>query len=281
MVEAFNDLSEGKLEPSKLRNIIKTKLSSTYFDKWKIEVNRKSKCTLFRRLKFDDSDCIESIRKGSFKMKQYVNILTTSNRLKFKLISGTHGLRSELSRRDKGDNTCMCCETNEEESVQHLPLDCPLYKDIRNDILHQIINLNENFKKEWVKGDPLHRCVMLLRDYGNFITTSLSSTLTAVEANNTNNTNIDSNRNRDSDNDNNNNNTNNNNNDHTNFNSSSLKNKIKLYKFDNSNIKKILKLIDDYILKIWERRLAFLHGPSVESTGGGANTVSRSNLASN
>eukprot|EP00121_Abeoforma_whisleri_P004272 Awhi_evm2s3860 len=51
--------------------------------------------------------------------------MTTSNRLKFKLVSATHGLRSELSRRDYGSNLCMCRDMDREESVEHLLLECP------------------------------------------------------------------------------------------------------------------------------------------------------------
>eukprot|EP00121_Abeoforma_whisleri_P003820 Awhi_evm1s3440 len=46
-------------------------------------------------------------------------------RLCFKLVSGTHGLRSELSRRDIVSNLCMCCDLDREESVEHLLLECP------------------------------------------------------------------------------------------------------------------------------------------------------------
>eukprot|EP00121_Abeoforma_whisleri_P008798 Awhi_evm1s8080 len=44
--------------------------------------------------------------------------MTTSNRLKFKLVSSTHGLRSELSLRDNGSNLGMCCDMDREESVR-------------------------------------------------------------------------------------------------------------------------------------------------------------------
>eukprot|EP00121_Abeoforma_whisleri_P003912 Awhi_evm1s3526 len=64
-------------------------------------------------------------------MKRYLNKMTTSNGLKFKLVSGTHGLRSQLSRRD-----------------------------IKKAL----------FRKEWFDGDETHRCVMLLRSYGAFVT---------------------------------------------------------------------------------------------------------------
>eukprot|EP00121_Abeoforma_whisleri_P000798 Awhi_evm1s707 len=87
---------------------------------------------------------------------------------KFKLVSGTHGLRSELSRRDNGSNLCMCCDMDREESVGHLLLERPLYKDVRDEVLLQIINLSEGFRKEWFDGDETHGCVMLLRDYGAF-----------------------------------------------------------------------------------------------------------------
>eukprot|EP00121_Abeoforma_whisleri_P010469 Awhi_evm1s9657 len=87
-----------------------------------------------------------------------------------KLVSGTHGLRSELSRRDNGSNLCMCCDMDRKESVEHLLLECPLYKDVRDEVLLRIINLSEGFRKEWFDGDETHRCVMLLRDYGAFVT---------------------------------------------------------------------------------------------------------------
>eukprot|EP00121_Abeoforma_whisleri_P013786 Awhi_evm1s12719 len=86
--------------------------------------------------------------------------MTTSNRLKFKLASGTHRLRSELSRRHNGSNLCMCCDMDREESVEYL----------LDEVLLRIINLSEGFRKEWFDGDETHRCVMLLRDYGAFVT---------------------------------------------------------------------------------------------------------------
>eukprot|EP00121_Abeoforma_whisleri_P009034 Awhi_evm1s8299 len=81
--------------------------------------------------------------------------MTTSNRLKYELVSGTHGLRSELSRRDNGSNLCMCCDmAREEEKCGTPPVECPLYKDVRD--------LSKSFRKEWFDGDETHGCVMLL-----------------------------------------------------------------------------------------------------------------------
>eukprot|EP00121_Abeoforma_whisleri_P011875 Awhi_evm1s10957 len=69
-------------------------------------------------------------------MNRYVNKLTTSNRSKS---SGTHGLRSELSRRDNENNVCVCCELDKEESAEHFLLECPLYNDTLDEILLQIM----------------------------------------------------------------------------------------------------------------------------------------------
>eukprot|EP00121_Abeoforma_whisleri_P006746 Awhi_evm1s6143 len=65
----------------------------------------------------DDMANAKSMKKGVFKMKQYVNKSTTSNRLKLKLASGIHGLRLELGSQDNGSNICVCCELDKEESV--------------------------------------------------------------------------------------------------------------------------------------------------------------------
>eukprot|EP00121_Abeoforma_whisleri_P001541 Awhi_evm1s1375 len=85
----------------------------------------KSKCDLYQNFQLDDMANAKSIKKGVFKMKGSVNKLATSNRLKFKIASGTHGLRSKLSRRDNGSNSCVCCELDKEESVEHFLLECP------------------------------------------------------------------------------------------------------------------------------------------------------------
>eukprot|EP00121_Abeoforma_whisleri_P007176 Awhi_evm1s6541 len=81
--------------------------------------------------------------------------MTTSNRLKFKLMSGTHELRSELSLRDNGSNLCMCCGMDREESVENLLFECPLYKDVRDEVLLRITNLSKGFRKEWFDGDEM------------------------------------------------------------------------------------------------------------------------------
>eukprot|EP00121_Abeoforma_whisleri_P010363 Awhi_evm1s9555 len=66
------------------------------------------------------------MNKGVFKIKRFVNKLTTSNRLKFKLASGKDSLRSELSsRRDNGSNICVCRELGKKESGEHFWLECP------------------------------------------------------------------------------------------------------------------------------------------------------------
>eukprot|EP00121_Abeoforma_whisleri_P002418 Awhi_evm1s2167 len=96
----------------------------------------------------------KSMKKGIFKIKRYVNKLTIYNRLKFKLASGIHGLKSESSRRDNGSSICVCCELDKEESVKHFLLECPLYNEVRDEILND--------------GDDAHRCILLLRDYGAF-----------------------------------------------------------------------------------------------------------------
>eukprot|EP00121_Abeoforma_whisleri_P014300 Awhi_evm1s13188 len=68
------------------------------------------------------------------------------------------GLDRKLSRRDNGSNLCMCCDMDREESVEHLLFECPLYKDVRYEVLLRIINLYEGFRKEWFDGDGTHRC---------------------------------------------------------------------------------------------------------------------------
>eukprot|EP00121_Abeoforma_whisleri_P004068 Awhi_evm1s3670 len=91
-------------------------------------------------------------------MKRYVNKLTAYNRLKFKLASGTHGLRSKLSRRDNGSNISFCCEVDKEESVEHFMLEYPLYNEIRDETLLQIMYYSsDRFQKEWFDGDDAHR----------------------------------------------------------------------------------------------------------------------------
>eukprot|EP00121_Abeoforma_whisleri_P012098 Awhi_evm1s11167 len=73
-------------------------------------------------IQLDDIASINSMKKGIFNMERYLNKMKTSNKLKFKLVSGTHGLRSELSRRDNGSDLCMCCDMDKEESGEHLLL---------------------------------------------------------------------------------------------------------------------------------------------------------------
>eukprot|EP00121_Abeoforma_whisleri_P007878 Awhi_evm1s7207 len=46
-----------------------------------------SKCSLYQKIQLDDIACINSMKKGIFKMKRFLNKMTTSNRLKFKLVS--------------------------------------------------------------------------------------------------------------------------------------------------------------------------------------------------
>eukprot|EP00121_Abeoforma_whisleri_P008889 Awhi_evm1s8161 len=65
-------------------------------------------------------------------MKRYENKSTTSNRLQFKLASGTHGLRSELSRRDNESNICVCYELDKEENVEHFLLECHSFSNYGN-----------------------------------------------------------------------------------------------------------------------------------------------------
>eukprot|EP00121_Abeoforma_whisleri_P011242 Awhi_evm1s10367 len=65
----------------------------------------RNRCDLYQKIQLDDTANAKSMNKGVFKMKRHVKKLTTSNRLNFKLASGTHGLRSELSRRDNGKHT--------------------------------------------------------------------------------------------------------------------------------------------------------------------------------
>eukprot|EP00121_Abeoforma_whisleri_P009071 Awhi_evm1s8333 len=79
-----------------------------------------------------------SDEEGVFMMKRYVNELTIFNRSKFKLASGIHGLESELSRWVNRCNIYVCCELDKEESVEHFLLECPLYNEIRDEILLQI-----------------------------------------------------------------------------------------------------------------------------------------------
>eukprot|EP00121_Abeoforma_whisleri_P010611 Awhi_evm1s9789 len=95
------------------------------------------------------------MKKGVFSMKRYVNKLITSNWLKFKLVSGTHGLRSELSGWDNG------CELDKEE--------CPLYNENRDETLLQMMYSSDRFQKEWFDRDDAHGCIRLLRDYGAFV----------------------------------------------------------------------------------------------------------------
>eukprot|EP00121_Abeoforma_whisleri_P005839 Awhi_evm1s5297 len=99
----------------------------------------------------------ESMKKGIFKIKRYVNELKTYNRLKFKIASGTHSLRSGLSRREDGSNICVCWQLVKEESVEHVLLECPLYNKIRDEILLQIMYSSDRFQKEWFDGDDAHR----------------------------------------------------------------------------------------------------------------------------
>eukprot|EP00121_Abeoforma_whisleri_P017223 Awhi_evm1s15788 len=80
----------------------------------------------------DDMGNDKSMKKEVFKMKRCVNKLTTSNRLKFKLVSGTHDLRSEWSRRDNGCNISVCAESDKEESVEQFLLEWQLYNGRRN-----------------------------------------------------------------------------------------------------------------------------------------------------
>eukprot|EP00121_Abeoforma_whisleri_P012642 Awhi_evm1s11667 len=58
----------------------------------------------------------------------------------------------------------------------------------------------------------------------------------------------------------------------------SLESKIQSYQLKDNEIKDLLNLINKYVLKLLEKRLAFIHGPSKE---GGTNYVSYSTLASN
>eukprot|EP00121_Abeoforma_whisleri_P001425 Awhi_evm1s1269 len=80
-----------------------------------------------------------------------------------KLASGTRGLRSELNRRDNGSNGCVYCELDKEESVEHFLLECPLYNEIKDEILLQIVySSSDGFQKAWFDRDDAHRCTMLL-----------------------------------------------------------------------------------------------------------------------
>eukprot|EP00121_Abeoforma_whisleri_P015052 Awhi_evm1s13877 len=67
-----------------------------YENRWD-ELNKKSKCDLYQKIHIENA---KSMKKVGFKMKGYLNKLTTSNRLKIKLASASHILRSELSRWD-------------------------------------------------------------------------------------------------------------------------------------------------------------------------------------
>eukprot|EP00121_Abeoforma_whisleri_P015403 Awhi_evm1s14196 len=70
-------------------------------------------------------------------------MLTTSNRLKFKLASGTHGLRSELSGKDNENITRV---VDKEETVEEILLQ-PMYS-------------SDDFQKELFDGDDAHRCII-------------------------------------------------------------------------------------------------------------------------
>ncbi len=175
LTESFHDYEEGSVSVLELRNLVKARLSVSHYQKLWDELNRKTKCSLYQSLLLDDMGFVNSMKVGKARSRVYVNKLTPANRLKFKLISGTHGLRSELSRRDKGDNSCICCNANVTESAEHFLLECPLFQDIRDDVLCNITNISKHFRDEWLKGDDTHRCVMLLRDYGAFVSKPLIS----------------------------------------------------------------------------------------------------------
>eukprot|EP00121_Abeoforma_whisleri_P001965 Awhi_evm1s1760 len=136
-------------------------------------LNKKSKCDLYQKIQLDDMVNAKPMKKGVVKMKWYVNKLTTSNRLKFKLANGTHGLRSELSHRNNESSNCVCRELDKEESVEHFFLECLLYNEIRDEVLLQIMYSSDSFEKEWFDGDEAHRCIMLLCDYDAFVSRSL------------------------------------------------------------------------------------------------------------
>eukprot|EP00121_Abeoforma_whisleri_P003091 Awhi_evm1s2776 len=50
----------------------------------------------------------------------------------------------------------------------------------------------------------------------------------------------------------------------------SLKSKIQSYQLRNNEIKDLVNLINEYVVKLWEKRLTSIHGPSKER---GANSV--------
>eukprot|EP00121_Abeoforma_whisleri_P001061 Awhi_evm1s944 len=78
-----------------------------------------------------------------------------------------------LSRRDNGSNICVCCELDKEESEGHFSLECPLYNEIRDEILLQIMYSSDRSQKEQFNGDDAHRCIILLQDYGAFVSRPL------------------------------------------------------------------------------------------------------------
>eukprot|EP00121_Abeoforma_whisleri_P007278 Awhi_evm1s6639 len=134
-----------------MRNLVKTRLSSAHYENWWDEFNKTLKSDRFNL------------------MIWLMNKLTTSNRPKFTLAS-EHDLRSKLSRRDNGSNICVCCELDKEDSVEHLLLKYPLYIEIRDETQSQIMYSSDGFQ---IDGDDTHRCIMLLRDYGAYVSQPL------------------------------------------------------------------------------------------------------------
>eukprot|EP00121_Abeoforma_whisleri_P008593 Awhi_evm1s7887 len=137
--ESFHDLDKNEITFLEIRKLVKTRLSVAHYENWWDELNRKSRCDLYQKIQLDDRANANFVKKG---MKWYVEKLTTSNRLKFKLAFG------------------------------HMALDRNSFVGIMK-ILLPIMYSSDGFQKEWIDRDDVHRCSMLLRDFGAFVSPPL------------------------------------------------------------------------------------------------------------
>eukprot|EP00121_Abeoforma_whisleri_P001945 Awhi_evm1s1742 len=101
-----------------------------------------------------------------FRMKDYLKDLSYTNRLKFKLRSGTCGLNVEKGsqRGNPEERMCECCDENEEEDVVHFLLRCSRFAGIREVLLYSVED-NLEFVERWRASSELEKCIILLKNY--------------------------------------------------------------------------------------------------------------------
>lgn len=164
-------LDNGLISVDQWGEKVKERSERVESEEWRYSISSMTKCRLYTKVELRDLSGRFTEHKWQKVVKPYLRLITEQSRLKFKFLSGTSGLNEEKGRQlGEGERRqCECCAMEGEEGIEsvcHLLIVCPRYKEIRDKFIHELLSREyQNFNIEWTNANNIEKCVLLLSDY--------------------------------------------------------------------------------------------------------------------